>query len=255
MKIIKYKKIGINKYKVYFDKEVVELYEDVILKHNLLLKKEIDDELFIEINEDNYRASIYETALKYINIRIRAKKEIEEYLKKKKYDNNDIKECIDELEINGHINDSYFCKCYVNDKINLTNNGIDKIKNDLLKLNIEEDDINECISNIDKNILNEKLNKIINKELRINSKLPIGKLKQKIINKCINLGYNLYDINEILDNINIKTNSNIMSDYNKLYKRYFNKYDESKLKNVIKSKLYQKGYDIEEINKLYNENT
>ena len=72
------------------------------------------------------------------------------------------------------------------DKINLTNHGIDKIKNDLIRLNIEEDVINECISNIDKNILNEKLNKIINKELRVNSKLPIGKLKQKIINRCIN---------------------------------------------------------------------
>jgi len=252
MKIIKYKKISSNKYKVYFDNDVVELYEDVILKHKLLLKKEIDDKLFIEINEDNYRASIYDVSLKYISIRMRAKKEIEEYLRKKKYDNNDIKECIDKLEINGHINDKYFCKCYVNDKINFTNNGIDKIKHDLIRLNIEEDVINECISNIDKNILNEKLSKIINKELRINSKLPIGKLKQKIINRCINLGYNLHDINEILDNINIETNSNIMNDYNKLYKKYSNKYDEYKLKNVKKSKLYQKGYEIEEINKIVN---
>ena len=250
MKIIKYKKVGTNKYKIYFENDEIILYEDVILKHNLLLKKEIDNELLIEINEDNYRASIYDVSLKYISIRMRAKKEIEEYLNKKKYDYNDIKECIEKLENNGYLNDSYFCKCYVNDKINFTNNGIDKIKNDLIKLNIDEEVINECISNVDKNILNEKLNKIINKELRINSKLPIGKLKLKIINRCINLGYNLHDINEILDNKEIKTNSDIMNDYNKLYKKYLNKYDEYKLKNVIKSKLYQKGYDIEEINKI-----
>lgn len=252
MKIIKYKKVGSNKYKIYFDNDEIVLYEDVILKHNLLLKKEIDNELLIKINEDNFRASIYDTALKYISIRMRAKKEIEEYLKKKKYDYNDIKECIDKLEINGHLNDNFFCKCYVNDKINFTNNGIDKIKNDLIRLNIAEDVINECISNIDKNILNEKLNKIINKELRINSKLPIGKLKQKIINRCINLGYNLHDINEILDNMDIKTNSNIMDDYNKLYKKYSSKYDEYKLKKVIKLKLYQKGYEMDEINKIVN---
>ena len=218
----------------------------------MLLKKEIDNELLKEINEDNYRASIYDIALKYISIRMRAKKEIEEYLKKKKYDNNDIRECIEKLESNGYLNDSYFCKCFVNDKINLTNNGIDKIKNDLLRLNIEEEVINECICNIDKNVINEKLNKIINKEIRVNSKLPIGKLKNKVINRCINLGYNLHDINEILDNINIETTSNIMDDYNKLYKKYFNKYDEYKLKSVLKSKLYQKGYDIEEINKIIN---
>ena len=101
-------------------------------------------------------------------------------------------------------------------------------------------------------ILNDKLIKIINKELRINSKLPIGKLKNKVVNRCINLGYKLNDINEILDNISIESNSNIENDYNKLYKKYSSKYDEYKLKNVLKSKLYQKGYEIDEINKIIN---
>jgi len=250
MKIIKYKKVGSNKYKIYFDDSSIILYEDVILKHNLLLKKEVDSELLVEINKDNYKASIYDIALKYIGIRMRSKKELKEYLIKKKFDSKDINELIEKLEYQGHLNDEYFCKCYINDKINLTNNGIDKIKNDLIKLGIEESVIDETLSNIDKNILNEKLKKIIAKKVIINSKLPIGKLKQKIINRCINLGYKLNDINELLDNIDIKSNININNDYNKLYKKYSSKYDEYKLKNVLKSKLYQKGYEIDEINKV-----
>lgn len=250
MKIIKYKKVGSNKYKIYFDDSNIILYEDVILKHNLLLKKEVDSELLVEINKDNYKASIYDIALKYIGIRMRSKKELKEYLIKKKFDSKDIDELIEKLEYQGHLNDDYFCKCYINDKINLTNNGIDKIKNDLIKLGIEESVIDEKLSSIDKSILNEKLKKIITKELRINSKLPIGKLKNKVINRCINLGYKLNDINEVLDNIDIKSNSNINNDYNKLYKKYSFKYDEYKLKNVLKSKLYQKGYEIDEINKV-----
>lgn len=252
MKIIKYKKVGSNKYKIYFDDSSIILYEDVILKHNLLLKKEVDSELLVEINKDNYKASIYDIALKYIGIRMRSKKELKEYLIKKKFDSKDIDELIEKLEYQGHLNDDYFCKCYINDKINLTNNGIDKIKNDLIKLGIEESVIDEKLSNVDKSILNEKLNKIITKELRVNSKLPIGKLKQKIINRCINLGYNLSSINEILDTISIESNSDISNDYNKLYKKYSSKYDEYKLKNVLKSKLYQKGYEIDEINKVIN---
>ena len=252
MKIIKYKKVGSNKYKIYFDDSNIIVYEDVILKHNLLLKKEIDSELLVEVNKDNYKASIYDIALKYIGIRMRSKKELKEYLLKKKFDISDIENVINKLEYQGHLNDDYFCKCYINDKINLTNNGIDKIKNDLIKLGIEESVIDEKLSNIDKSILNEKLNKIIVKELRINSKLPIGKLKNKVINRCINLGYNLNSINEILDNINIESNSNIENDYNKLYKKYSSKYDEYKLKNILKSKLYQKGYEIDEINKIIN---
>ena len=252
MKIIKYKKIGSNKYKIYFDDDSIVLYEDVILKHNLLLKKEIDSELLVEINKDNYKSSIYDVSLKYIGIRMRSKKELKEYLIKKKFDIKDIEECIQKLEYQGHLNDEYFCKCYINDKINLTNNGLDKIKNDLIKLGIEESVIDEKLSNIDKNILKDKLVKIINKELRVNVKLPIGKIKQKIVNRCINLGYKLNDINEILDNINIESNSDITNDYNKLYKKYSLKYDEYKLKNVLKSKLYQKGYEMDEINKIVN---
>jgi regulatory protein len=252
MKIVKYKKIGSNKYKIYFDDDNIVLYEDVILKHNLLLKKEIDNDLLIEINKDNYKASIYDISLKYIGIRMRSKKELKEYLIKKKFDNKDIDECINKLEYHGHLNDEYFCKCYINDKINLTNNGIDKIKDDLVKLGIEENVIEKKLSNIDKNILNDKLVKIINKELRINAKLPIGKLKSKVINRCINLGYKLNNINDILDNINIESNSNIEADYNKLYKKYSSKYDEYKLKSVLKSKLYQKGYEMDDINKIVN---
>ena len=49
----------------------------------------------------------------------------------------------------------------------------------------------------------------------------------------------------------LNSNSDIKSEYDKLYKRYSNKYsDEYKLKTTIKSKLYQKGYSIEEINKI-----
>ena len=38
MKINKFKKIGSNKYKIYFDNESLIVYEDVILKYNLLYK-------------------------------------------------------------------------------------------------------------------------------------------------------------------------------------------------------------------------
>ena len=47
MKIIKYTKMKSNKYKVKIDDIEVKLYDDVIVKYQLLRKKEITDE---EIN-------------------------------------------------------------------------------------------------------------------------------------------------------------------------------------------------------------
>lgn len=84
MKINKFKKIGSNKYKIYFDNESLIVYEDVILKYNLLYKKDIDNDLLIEINKENYKSSIYDVSIKYISVRMRSKKELEEYLKKEK---------------------------------------------------------------------------------------------------------------------------------------------------------------------------
>lgn len=250
MKINKFKKIGSNKYKIYFDNESLIVYEDVILKYNLLYKKDIDNDLLIEINKENYKSSIYDVSIKYISVRMRSKKELEEYLKKKKYDQKDIEETIKRLQSQDLLNDEKFAKSYINDKLYLTNYGLTKIKNDLLKLGVEEYIINAIVNNIDLQVINDKLSKIIDKELKINSKLPTNKLNNKIINRCINLGYNYEDILNILNDKNIEGNSNIEYDYKKIYEKYKNKYDEYKLNAVIKSKLYQKGYTIDEINNI-----
>ena len=251
MKINKFKKIGSNKYRIYFDNETLVIYEDVILKYNLLYKKDIDTDLLLQINEDNYKASIYDSAIRYIGIRMRSIKEVKEYLNKKKYDNKDIESVVNKLIEQGLLNDKKFAISYVNDKIYLTKSGPDKIKNELIKLGINEKDIHNAFNNIDNGALMDKLNKIIDKEIKLNVKLPINKMKNKIITRCINLGYKYEDIIEILNTCNLKSNSDIKSEYDKLYKRYSNKYsDEYKLKTTIKSKLYQKGYSIEEINKI-----
>ena len=247
MKINKFKKIGSNKYKIYFDNESLIVYEDVILKYNLLYKKDIDNDLLIEIN---YKSSIYDVSIKYISVRMRSKKELEEYLKKKKYDQKDIEETIKRLQSQDLLNDEKFAKSYINDKLYLTNYGLTKIKNDLLKLGVEEYIIDVIVNNIDLQVINDKLSKIIDKELKTNSKLPTNKLNNKIINRCINLGYNYEDILNILNDKNIEGNSNIEYDYKKIYEKYKNKYDEYKLNAVIKSKLYQKGYTIDEINNI-----
>ncbi len=250
MKINKFKKIGSNKYKIYFDNESLIVYEDVILKYNLLYKKDIDNDLLIEINKENYKSSIYDVSIKYISVRMRSKKELEEYLKKKKYDQKDIEETIKRLQSQDLLNDEKFAKSYINDKLYLTNYGLTKVKNDLLKLGVEEYIIDAIVNNIDLQVINDKLSKIIDKELKINSKLPTNKLNNKIINRCINLGYNYEDILNILNDKNIEGNSNIEYDYKKIYEKYKNKYDEYKLNAVIKSKLYQKGYTIDEINNI-----
>ena len=59
MKIGKYTKLKSNKYSVLIDGITVKLYDDVIVKYELLRLKEIDEKLFSEITEYNDRLEAF----------------------------------------------------------------------------------------------------------------------------------------------------------------------------------------------------
>ena len=73
MKINKFKKVGKNKYKIIFDNTDLTLYEDVILKYDLLIKKEVDLDLIDKIIEEPIEID----EEKFIKISKNIKKEIE----------------------------------------------------------------------------------------------------------------------------------------------------------------------------------
>ena len=99
MKIIKYQKKANNKYKVYLENnETIDIYEDVILKHKLLYKKEIDNSLLKKLSEDNEKEDIYNKCIKYISVRIRSVEEMKEYIKNKGIDEEEIEKTIDKLK-------------------------------------------------------------------------------------------------------------------------------------------------------------
>ena len=75
MKINKFKKVGKSKYKIIFDNTDITLYEDVILKYDLLIKSEVDIDLIDKIIKENEHYDAFYSALNYIEIKMRNKKE------------------------------------------------------------------------------------------------------------------------------------------------------------------------------------
>ena len=70
MKIIKYKKLVNNRYKVTLDNNIdITLYEDVILKYNLLICGNIDEKDLDKIKQDNLFYEIYYSALNSLKVR------------------------------------------------------------------------------------------------------------------------------------------------------------------------------------------
>ena len=246
MKIDKIKKSG-KKYKIVLeDGTEIKTFDDVIINYNLLYHKEIDDVLLNKILKDNAYYEVYNKVLNLISKKIRSEKEINEFLDKYDVDKNKI---ITKLKSINLINDKLFTKAYISDKINLSNEGIDKIKNDLLKHNIDLNIIEEELSKIDANLIDKKIIKLINKKTK-NSKYTGLKLKYKVVNELINLGYDKYKIIEIYDNLDIKNDNLIVKEYDKLYKQLSKKYSGKELEYKINAKLYNKGFTSEEINNI-----
>ena len=249
MKIEKIKKTG-KKYKILLsDGSEIKTYDDVILKYGLLYHKTIDNELLNKINIDNNYYEIYYKVVNYITKRLRSEKEINIYIDKNNITKTDKEKLIKKLKEMDLINDLNFTKAYINDKINLSNIGIDKIKSELLNHNISSDIIDNELNKIDNNLIKEKLKKLIIKKTK-NSKYAGYKLKYKVVNELINLGYDKNQILEIYDTISVENTENIKTEYDKLYKKLSYKYSGKELERKIKTKLYNKGFNIDEINNI-----
>lgn len=251
MKVIGMKKMPKGRYKLTMDDSSdLILYEEVVINNVILIGKTIDKDLKDKIMLDNYRATPYQQALSYIDSRMRSREEIRNLLTKKGYEYDLIDDTISRLEKDGYINDEAFAKAYIRDKLTLSNDGINKIKRSLSNYGVSDNIIDNISISVDEEELHERVEKLIAKQLRLNKKYTGNMLKNRILNYLVNLGY---DSGMILDHLNsqsFKDNSNIEKEYQKLYKKYANKYSGYKLDMTIKQHLYQKGYDASDIEKI-----
>lgn len=245
MKIEKIKQTKNGKYKIELDnKDAITTYGDVILKNDLLFHQEVDLETLNNLYKDTNYYDIYNKAIKYITKKLRSEKELRNYLKDYEID---IDKIVSDLKKIGLINDDMFASSYVNDRLYLSNDGPKKIESSLLEHNIDANLIENLLSKKDTEF-KEKLNKIILKKIKSNTKYSSLILKQKLVFDLINQGYNKEDIIELFDSNEV--NNTISYSYDKLYKKLSLKYSDKELIMNIKNKLYQKGYSLSEINEI-----
>ncbi len=251
MKIEKIKKLNSGKYKIELeDSSKIVTYDDVILKHNLLFNRELDGTKLNELNIDTKYYDIYSKCLKYIGRRLRSEYEMLNYLDKFELDNETKNNIILDLKKINLINDLNFTKAYISDRIYLSNDGLNKIRKDLSNHKIDINVIEEEISKIDENIIKEKLSKIISKKIKNNHKDSNYIMRKKIYNDMINLGYSSEMINECYNSLETNDNDNLNKEFDKWYRKLSLKETGDNLYLKIKQKLYQKGYNLSDIDKL-----
>lgn len=252
MEIIKFKKDKGNTYKIYFDDgNIISLYDDVIVKYNLLINKLMDNNKFNEITQYNDFLDGYYKSIKYINKKLRTELEIEKYLNKLEIKKSDIDKIIKLLYKDGYLNKEIYYKAYINDKYNLSSDGPYKIKNNLIKLGYKDEEFVDYLFSLDWSI---KLNNIINKKIKINHKLSNNMLKNKLLNDLIKMGYDKVSIIEILDKSILDSDIDILrKELNKIKNKYSSKYSGNELEYKIINYLYKKGFKLGDIKRCLDE--
>lgn len=244
MKVQGYKYLGNSKYKVIINNEEYTLYEDIILKYDLLIK-DVNEKDLAKFLEENKRFEAYYVALKYIKTKLRTRKEIEEYLFKKDYNDFDIDYAVARLEQEKYIDERVYAKSYILDAINLKNIGPNKIVMELTNLGIDKNIVLDELSIFTNYIEEEKVYKYIEKSIKNNHNKSSYILKNKIKQNLINLGYNPNIINKYLNEYNIDDNEIYQKELEKVKSKLSKKYTGKELEYKIKQNMYRKGFKVE----------
>lgn len=246
MKIEHIRKIGKNKYEIVLENEKIKTYDTVMLKYQIALKKELNDELLLKIKEETKKAEIYDKVIVFLNRKLRSEKETREYLKKEGIE----EEVIENLKSQGYFDQDTYIEAYIHDRFCFSSDGPNKIKEELLKQDFDREKVIIALENIEEQKVKEKLEKLIAKKINAYHKYSEKYGKQKILESMQQLGYKKELIESILENYHIDHSSILEEEARKLYQKYRFKKSGKELVLFLKQKLYQKQYPMEDINEV-----
>lgn len=242
MKINRFKKLKNGQYKIELDQGDFIVHEDLILKYELLTRRELTSSLLEQIRIENQMYEAYIISLKMIKNKLRSKKELASSLAKKGFGIEQLTPCLDLLESQGYINDESYAKAYLHDKMLMSNDGPDKIYYALSSNGVEPNIIHNVLKEFTLEIQQEKIKKIIARELKMNRNKSKKILLQKITIHLNNLGYSKSVFSPLLEDEKADDDTIKQKEYDKLLKKLSKKYEGKELELKLRQKMYQKGF-------------
>jgi len=229
------------------------VYENTIIKYNLLSPRELSNDEYNIIKKDKTIDKLYEKALHYIDYKMRTISEVKKYLSKEVKEKEVINELISKLKMNGYLNDDLYAKTYMNEKIDYDLVGPRYIKEKLILKGIHYDIIDSNLISYKEESQFDKVFELIKKETKYKIKKPYKKaymsLKQKLFNKGFSLGVIESSLLSNIDIIKecIDEDSLILKEIKILKKKY--DFDDYQDKSKVTKSLIGKGYNYETIKK------
>lgn len=187
---------------VYIDNEYAfSLSSELVYKEGLKVNEKVDIEKIKSIaKKDNY-LKCKNTALRIVEKTFKSEKELKDKLLLKGYDNESIDKTINFLKEYNFLSDNNYVKMYVKDKSRIQ--GKKKIKFDLIKKGINDNIIEEEISNIDREDEREGAYSLAIKKYNTIAKREDDKFKlsQKLYRFLLSKGYDYDTVSYVVKKI------------------------------------------------------
>ncbi len=243
MKIKKFTKTRNNLYKLTLeDDSTILVHEELILKKEMLLTKEIDEDTINDIDRLNNNLNAYDLAIKYISSRYHSIHEVRSYLKNKEVDSEVIEETINKMKDQHYLDDKVYTKAYISDQMNFTNNGPYKIRRNLEDVYVKDSIIDEFLIVFDESVEKDRLEKLIPKYVKTIRNKSYSMMKNKVVEHFSDLGYSKGIIISLLDKIEYDDTDIYQKEYEKTKRKLSHKYSGEELEFKVKQSLYQKGF-------------
>lgn len=251
-----------NKYNVAFQFDnhqvILTLNKQVVDRYGLSIGQVVDREELDALKDQEKVDKAYHLALKYLTYRDYTYVNMQQKLKENgDFDDIQIDMTMELLVNKNLINDMEYTRSYFQKSTKL-GWGMNKIIYNLKNQGVSPFVIDEFLADYPIETEYDKAIEIIQKLYEENTTKPKYMLIQNIKNKLFNKGFSQEIVEQATNDFDFvfskeRTMNLLKKEYDRVYKRYKNRYDHSALKNKIITFLLQKGYEYNDVVELMNE--
>lgn len=245
------------RFNIFIDKGNGEEYgfsvdQDVLIEFEIRKGKTYTEE---QLNEILYKDDIkkaFNLSLKYLSYRMRAEKEIHDYLTKKEYSEDIVGIVIEKLKQHQYVNDLEFAKSFVRSRILNSIKGPLLIRQELQQKGISEANIQESLKEFPEEKQLDIAFQFAEKNAMQNKTMSDYQVKQKIGQALLTKGFSQSIVKTALSEIIIEKDEEqklqaVSKQGEKAYKKYSSKFEGWELEQKVKQYLYQRGFISDEI--------
>lgn len=237
--------------------EALQVSEDVLVRYRLLKGRELDEETIQEIKKSSGADFGFQLAMNYLSYQLRSEKEIRTYLKEKEIlqeDRNKIVARLKELDL---VNDLVYGESYVRTNMRLSDKGPKKLAQQMQQKGLKPEIIEQAFAQytVEDQVQNARqtAEKTFGKNHGKSQKELLRKIQQTLMTK----GFSQEVIQQAMADLPQEVDQETEYDYlvkqgDKLWRR--NSRFEPKKRNLkVKQSLYQKGFDLDMIQRFITE--